>query len=563
MQTLHAPRTHPPCKHCMHHTHTAHANVTRTACTLCTANAMQTARTTAHCTHRQRALLLTHIELSTPLLEGVAAAPGLVVLLQHQHTFAHLGQDARSCQTPNAAADDHSIQILRHACGAEPCAWRGEHGAACMHPCSGRRAPSQHAACTRGARNTQQCSMHLSGLRYAPTPCATCSHEVCGVHPCSVRWHSTSTQRALCSPPACSMQPCSVHWCSARCTSTQCAIRTRAACNTHPPCVQYAHMKCAIRTYAACTDAACSTHSCSVQHGPTQHTKCAHPACNMHLCSVHWPSTLCNPTQRAIHTRAARSSQALCTRVQRVPRSHATTHCTCREHSRHPALHGPAGRDGHTDIQPHTHTAPNSPLLSTLSRTRGSVTNGRGGPGGGRAKGFPAEPSRRCASSPSSSAARHGGSSSSSSAAHMAAAGRHRRSAAARRGWGGVDAEHLAAPPGPSERGLRGAEQLIAAAAAYRHGGLGPAGSQPAVCTPPGCVPLLSAPPATPPRRAAGPQSGVHGWCVCVCVCGTCVAVQGGGDARRWARTALRVQTVPARACTPSHPTQLRCLQLC
>lgn len=256
----------------------------------------------------------------------------------------------------------------------------------------------------------------------------------------------------------------------------QCATQTQAAHKMHPPGVQYTSVQCALAQHSVQPHAACNTHPCSTQ------------------------------LTGALHTGAA---GATLTR---------NMHCTCREHSRHPALHGPAGRDGQPDIQTHTHTAPNSPLLSTLSRTRGSVTNGRGGPGGGRAKGFPAEPSRRCASSPSSSAARHGGSSSSSSAAHMAAAGRHRRSAAARRGWGGVDAEHLAAPPGPSERGLRGAEQLIAAAAAYRHGGLRPAGSQPAVCTPRGCVPLLSAPPATPPRRAAGPQSGVHGWCVCVSV---------------------------------------------
>ena len=519
MQTLHAPRTHPPCKHCMHHTHTAHANVTRTACTLCTANAMQTARTTAHCTHRQRALLLTHIELSAPLLEGVAAAPGLVVLLQHQHTFAHLGQDARSCQTPNAAADDHSIQILRHACGAEPCAWRGEHGAACMHPCSGRRAPSQHAACTRGARNTQQCSMHLSGLRYAPTPCATCSHEVCGVHPCSVRWHSTSTQRALCSPPACSMQPCSVHWCSARCTSTQCAIQTCAACNTHPPSVQYTHMKCAIHTCAACTDAACSTHPCSVQHGPTQHTKCTHPVCNTHLCSMHWPSTPCNPTQRAIHTRAACSSQALCTRVQRVPRSHATCiapagntagtqHCT--------GLQGGMDRQtySHTHTQPPTH-----PFSAPCHAHAGPSPTAGGVRGVGEQRGSRQSPADAAPAAPA--AARPG------TEAAAAAAARptwlQRDGTAARLlhvGDGAVWMQSTSRPPpGRQSGGLGGQsslslQQRLTDTAAYGR----PARSQQSA--PRGAASPSFLPPPQPPHvvllghRAAC----MDGVCVCVCV---------------------------------------------
>lgn len=266
---------------------------------------------------------------------------------------------------------------------------------------------------------------------------------------------------------------------------TQHAAHIHAVCNTDPGSTQNAPTWRAIHICAVCTGPALRATPRSVQYTPVQHAAHRRFAHGCSGCHAH--------TQHALHLQ----------RTQQAP----STAQACRE----------GWTDRQIYRQTHTHTHPNSPLLSTLSRTRGSVTNGRGGPGGGRAKGFPAEPSRRCASSPSSSAARHGGSSS-SSAAHMAAAGRHRRSAAARRGWGGVDAEHLAAPPGPSERGLRGAEQLIAAAAAYRHGGLRPAGSQPAVCTPPGCVPLLSAPPTTPPRRAAGPQSGVHGWCVSVCV---------------------------------------------
>ena len=486
--TLHAPHTHPPCKRCMHHAHTPHAN------TACTTHTPPTP--TSHALHAH------------------FAQPTRCKLHAPPHTARTT--NAR-CSLPTSNSVPLSWKVWQ-----QPPAWSCCSNTSTRLPTLAR----MHAAARPPMPLPMTTASKSCGTRAVLNPVhgegstvlRACTPAAGGVHPASMQ--RAPAERATRSSAACTCPDCDMHPHRVQHAAMKCAVCIRAVCagTAHPRSVHCAAPLHAVCSHAACTGAARGAHPCSVQHGPTQHTKCTHLACNTHLCSVHWPSTPCNPTQRAIHTRAARSSQALCTRVQRVPRSHATTHCTCREHSRHPALHGPAGRDGHTDIQPHTHTAPNSPLLSTLSRTRGSVTNGRGGPGGGRAKGFPAEPSRRCASSPSSSAARHGGSSSSSSAAHMAAAGRHRRSAAARRGWGGVDAEHLAAPPGTSERGLRGAEQLIAAAAAYRHGGLRPAGSQPAVCTPRGCVPLLSAPPATPPRCAAGPQSGVHGWCVCVSV---------------------------------------------
>lgn len=84
-------------------------------------------------------------------------------------------------------------------------------------------------------------------------------------------------------------------------------------------------------------------------------------------------------------------------------------------------------------------------------------------------------------------------------------------------------------PPGRQSGGLGGQsslslQQRLTDTAAYGR----PARSQQSA--PRGAAsPSFLPPPATPPRRAAGPQSGVHGWCVCVCVCGTCVAVQGGG----------------------------------
>lgn len=201
--TLHACSApiHPTCKQCMHHAHPAHADITRAACTLCTAIALQVGCTIAHCKHHQCTLLLTHVKLIAPLLEGVAAAPSLVVLLQHQHTFAHLGQDARSCQPPNATADDNSIQILRHACSTEPCAWREERCAACMQ---------QQEACTHTA-----CSLHPRCVRRCSTQC-------------------TSTAHAVCTREVCKMHLCSVHSSSTQCTSTQCAVWSHAACSMHP-----------------------------------------------------------------------------------------------------------------------------------------------------------------------------------------------------------------------------------------------------------------------------------------------------------------------------------------
>ena len=64
---------------------------------------------------------LTDIELEALLHEGVAAAPGLVVLLQEQDLTARLGQRGGDRQAPDPAADHDHVQVLRDPVHAETC----------------------------------------------------------------------------------------------------------------------------------------------------------------------------------------------------------------------------------------------------------------------------------------------------------------------------------------------------------------------------------------------------------------------------------------------------------
>lgn len=121
-------------------------------------------------------------------------------------------------------------------------------------------------------------------------------------------------------------------------------------------------------------------------------------------------------------------------------------------------------RDGQADgVRRH------SPRFRTLSRARGSVTSGRGGPGGGQAKGLPAGDSSRRATSPSANVPR---AASSSSVTHMAASAQHRTDTAHSTVW----TLHCTAPVPYSpaaygQMGLR-THYLIAPAATYSQGSL-------------------------------------------------------------------------------------------
>lgn len=74
---------------------------------------------------------------------------------------------------------------------------------------------------------------------------------------------------------------------------------------------------------------------------------------------------------------------------------------------------------GRTDTRTDLGGTQHSPCFKTLSRARGSVTSGRGGPEGGRAKGLPAGARSRRATSPRASVPR---ATSSSRVVHMASA---------------------------------------------------------------------------------------------------------------------------------------------
>lgn len=64
---------------------------------------------------------LTHVKLEALLDVGVAAASGLVVLLQNQDLLAGFGQRGCGRQPANAAADHDDVQVLRDFIGAETC----------------------------------------------------------------------------------------------------------------------------------------------------------------------------------------------------------------------------------------------------------------------------------------------------------------------------------------------------------------------------------------------------------------------------------------------------------
>ena len=64
---------------------------------------------------------LTDIEFEALFNVCVAAAAGLVVLLQHQHLLAGLGHDGGHRQAADAAAHHHSIDALRQALRVKPC----------------------------------------------------------------------------------------------------------------------------------------------------------------------------------------------------------------------------------------------------------------------------------------------------------------------------------------------------------------------------------------------------------------------------------------------------------
>lgn len=260
----------------------------------------------------------------------------------------------------------------------------------------------------------------------------------------------------------------------------QCATRTHAARKMHPPSVQYT----------------------SVQRALAQHSVQPHAACNTHPCSTQLAG--------ALHTGAA---GATLTR---------NTHCTCREHSRHPALHGPAGRDGQTDRYTHTHTQPPTHPFSAPCHAHAGPSPTAGGVRGvGEQRGSQQSPADAAPAAPA--AARPG------TEAAAAAAARPTWLQ-----WDGTAARLLHVgdgavwmqstsrpPPGRQSGGLGGQsslslQQRLTDTAAYGR----PARSQqsaPRGAESPSFLPPLC-PPATPPRRAAGPQSGVHGWCVSVCV---------------------------------------------
>lgn len=62
---------------------------------------------------------LTDVELEAFLDVGVAAAPGLVVLLQQQHLPTGFGQRGGHRQAPDPAADDDHVQLLWDLVNAE------------------------------------------------------------------------------------------------------------------------------------------------------------------------------------------------------------------------------------------------------------------------------------------------------------------------------------------------------------------------------------------------------------------------------------------------------------
>lgn len=64
---------------------------------------------------------LTNIELEALLDVGVAAASGLVVLLQNQDLLAGFGQRGCGRQPADAAADHDDVQVLRNFIRAETC----------------------------------------------------------------------------------------------------------------------------------------------------------------------------------------------------------------------------------------------------------------------------------------------------------------------------------------------------------------------------------------------------------------------------------------------------------
>lgn len=67
---------------------------------------------------------LTDVELKAFIYVGVAAAPGLVVLLQHQDSLPRFGHSGCRRQAPEAAADDDDVQVLRHLVQSKPCVTR-------------------------------------------------------------------------------------------------------------------------------------------------------------------------------------------------------------------------------------------------------------------------------------------------------------------------------------------------------------------------------------------------------------------------------------------------------
>ena len=58
------------------------------------------------------------VELVALVDEGVEGAAGLVVLLQHEHPLARLGQDGRRDEAAGAAAHDDGVEVGRNLTNA-------------------------------------------------------------------------------------------------------------------------------------------------------------------------------------------------------------------------------------------------------------------------------------------------------------------------------------------------------------------------------------------------------------------------------------------------------------
>lgn len=271
-------------------------------------------------------------------------------------------------------------------------------------------------------------------------------------------------------------------------------------------------------------------HWCSMQCRSAQCAIYTHAACNMELCNVHRCSTQLTTTRCPACMAAAGAALTRSTRTATAQRE-------------------PAGMGRRTDRRTHRLTPPQHSVTGVLVRHQGP-----GGSGGWVCKGIPSRTQQALCQQPQQ---QHG---QARRQQQQQRRGPHGCSAAARMqhlGDGVVWMQSTSCvcvtpipPPKLSDRGLRGQSSLSLQR-------LTEAGLQPAVLHPVGQhPPLLLCHP--PPPRTHIVLLGHRAACTDgACMHGTCAAVQRGG------RTDLRVQTVQARVCTPSHPAQLCCLQLC